>query len=198
MSRADDYIDSKYALLTSIEQRVLESVAGALATAELDPTEENLGALNELLRAALARELFTLQLPLQSLVRSYNGGRPIAMRSPDELLALAEMDGRDIQAWLRRRSPSRWMAGLIGATAARIRNQAATLIASAIWSVADQTETQIFRGTGSWTWLTREDEKVCEICGPLNRQRFARRADVPSRHPQCRCSVLPTSGEVAT
>lgn len=49
-------------------------------------------------------------------------------------------------------------------------------------------------------WLTREDEIVCVICGPLNEtivgideqfQSSAGAIDGPPAHPRCRCSIAP-------
>lgn len=50
------------------------------------------------------------------------------------------------------------------------------------------------RGTIVREWITAEDERVCEVCGPLNGVQvdwsdpFPTGAAVPPAHPNCRCS----------
>lgn len=40
-------------------------------------------------------------------------------------------------------------------------------------------------------WLTEEDDKTCDICGPLDGQRFPIGTVHPPGHPNCRCTILP-------
>lgn len=49
-------------------------------------------------------------------------------------------------------------------------------------------------------WLTAHDERVCEICGPLDGKRFTleklQREGWPPRHPNCRCTTVADQGEL--
>lgn len=73
------------------------------------------------------------------------------------------------------------------------------------WNAADRlirTETSKFynaaaqdsyraAGVTQIEWLTEADDKTCEICGPLDGQRFPVGGISAPAHPNCRCTVLP-------
>lgn len=40
-------------------------------------------------------------------------------------------------------------------------------------------------------WLTEEDDRTCEICGPLDGKRFPIGTINAPAHPNCRCAILP-------
>lgn len=81
----------------------------------------------------------------------------------------------------------------------RAQNIARTELAEAYSAGADmavkQAQTKGYMGKVEKVWLTAEDERVCDVCGPLDGVRvgqddtfpggFAR----PTAHPQCRCAV---------
>ena len=121
------------------------------------------------------------------------------------LMRQAEMDGTTMAEWFRRQSPSEWMQGLIGevqkgieagwerhrsATEQASRRLAATAIETALWSHAAVTMLR------NWTapefrHVTRQDELVCERCGPLNGRIFRNPDQAPPVHPRCRCIAIP-------
>lgn len=48
-------------------------------------------------------------------------------------------------------------------------------------------------GIKEMEWLTAQDERVCEFCGPLDGDVFSIKSNHPRPplHPQCRCALLP-------
>ena len=106
---------------------------------------------------------------------------------------------------LARSSPSIWMRGLMDeirkgieagwdrhrtVTEQESRRLAATAIETGLWSHANTT---VLR---NWTarefrHITRQDEKVCEICGPRDGVIFSGVSNGPPLHPRCRCVAVP-------
>ena len=111
------------------------------------------------------------------------------------------MDGTSMADWFKRRSPSKWMQGLmdearkgIDAGWERQRNVvgqitkriAAIALETGLWSHANRTM------VNNWTarefrHVTRQDEKVCNICGPRDGKVFSGASNGPPLHPRCRC-----------
>lgn len=45
-------------------------------------------------------------------------------------------------------------------------------------------------GSSVYVWITARDEKVCDECHPRH-GRLYRKQDIPTKHPNCRCIVMP-------
>ncbi|GEO26240.1 hypothetical protein AAC03nite_20250 [Alicyclobacillus acidoterrestris] len=81
----------------------------------------------------------------------------------------------------------------------RAQNIARTELAQAFNAGADlavrQAQSQGYMGEVDKVWLTADDERVCDVCGPLDEVRVAQDATFPggfahpTAHPQCRCCV---------
>ena len=77
-----------------------------------------------------------------------------------------------------------------------IRNRVEGTIAQAIWTVATQSERQVWDDdeVPEWIWSAVLDERTCPICTPLDGQVEESRDDFPYSppvHPNCRCRILP-------
>jgi len=77
-----------------------------------------------------------------------------------------------------------------------IRNRVEGTIAQAIWTVATQSERQVWDDdeVSEWIWSAVLDERTCPICTPLDGQVEESRDDFPYSppvHPNCRCRILP-------
>jgi len=74
------------------------------------------------------------------------------------------------------------------------------MIATGVWSIAGNIQQQTWDKPAAWRWITKEDEKVCFVCGPLNDQVFKTPSE--KAHIACRCEILPARsseiGEVRT
>lgn len=79
-----------------------------------------------------------------------------------------------------------------------IRNRVEATIAQAIWSVATQSERQVWddEEVELWEWSAILDERTCPICTPLDGLQEENRDDFPYEppvHPNCRCRILPVA-----
>jgi SPP1 gp7 family putative phage head morphogenesis protein len=77
-----------------------------------------------------------------------------------------------------------------------IRNRVEATIAQAIWTVATQSERQVWdeEDVKVWVWSAILDERTCPVCSPRDGQEEESRDDfdgLPPLHPRCRCRVLP-------
>jgi hypothetical protein len=183
--------------------------------------EAILGHLNDQLAGTLGQALVVAQKPLRGLAVEWMVG-PVDQPylSATELLEVIVVGEATLAEWFRRRSPSRWMQGLIdtvnnavragwardqvarelagevvAAAGAAIGRAVLTFARTALWAEASREEGQVWRasqGEQSWQWVTRRDEKVCPFCFPLDGQEAATREELPDcpAHPACRCSVL--------
>ena len=76
------------------------------------------------------------------------------------------------------------------ATEQASRRLAATAIESGLWS--HSTATMLNNWTAKeFRHVTRQDEKVCEICGPRDGVIFSGASNGPPLHPRCRCIAIP-------
>lgn len=46
-------------------------------------------------------------------------------------------------------------------------------------------------GVGFWVWQTMEDDRVCEECEPLHGRVYSINDEMPPKHHNCRCIVVP-------
>lgn len=201
----EEYLAAKQALLLNIEAKLTAQIEPELERALVlledldeessdDQWEQALGRLNDDLKNAISRELFTHQREIARLAVSVWPGTPARMMTPAEILSATEMAGKTLDEWFRRRSPSQWMRGLFGTTARNLIAQVETAIATAVWDMSSQVEVLSWSASSRYRWFTKEDEKVCELCGPLEGTTYADLESVPERpHPKCRCSWLPES-----
>jgi len=77
-----------------------------------------------------------------------------------------------------------------------IRNRVEGTIAQAIWTVATQSERQVWDDDEppEWIWSAVLDERTCPICTALDNRVEESRDDFPYSppvHPNCRCRILP-------
>ena len=123
------------------------------------------------------------------------------------LLELAEIDVKSFAAWLRRASPSPWMAGLMrvirkeiddgwdryrAATGKSMEALMVTVAESSVWSAANGQMIRTWTAR-EFTWQSKQDEMVCEQCRPLDQVVFPRSGRKPPAHPRCRCVALPAN-----
>jgi hypothetical protein len=180
-----------------------------------------LARLNDKVAAAIGQALLVAQKPLRELAAEWMSG-PVDLPylSASELLAAIVVGEATLAEWFRRRSPSRWMEGLIATVnnavaAGWAREQAARdlageVVASAsaaigravlamtrtgLWAAADREQQRVWwadQGEQEWVWVSRRDEKVCPVCWSLDAQEAANREELSDcpGHIACRCSVL--------
>ena len=190
---------------------MLERVDELVATGE-PITEKQLERVAAPLNELLATELGGAMVDTQSALREVAAERgevvPVApFFTPGTLLRQAEMDGTTMAKWFERKSPSKWMQGMISeiqkgieagwdrhrsTTEQTSRRLAATAIETGLWSHSGNTL------LNNWTakefrHVTRQDEKVCETCGPRDGQIFSGASNGPPLHPRCRCIAVPVS-----
>jgi SPP1 gp7 family putative phage head morphogenesis protein len=77
-----------------------------------------------------------------------------------------------------------------------IRNRVEGTISQAIWTLATNSERQVWQETdvAQWIWSAILDERTCPICTPLDGVIEEDRDDFPYQppvHPNCRCRILP-------
>lgn len=162
--------------------------------------------LNEVLATELGGAMVDTQAALREVAAEQ--GQVVATApyfTAGTLMRQAEMDGTSMAEWFKRESPSKWMEGLIrevqkgieagwdrhrAATEQASRRLAATAIETGLWS--HSTNTMINNWTArEFRHVTRQDEKVCEICGPRDGVIFSGASNGPPLHPRCRCIAVP-------
>ena len=188
---------------------MLERVDELVATGEpiTDKQLEKAAApLNDVLSTELGQAMVETQAALREVAARQGDVVPVApFFTAGTLMRQAEMDGTPMSEWFKRRSPSKWMQGLIrevqkgieagwdrhrSATEQMSRRLAATAIETGLWSHSANTL------ISNWTarefrHVTRQDELVCEICGPRDGQIFSGASNGPPLHPRCRCIAVP-------
>ena len=157
------FIENQENLLESIEQDIFREVEVTMnfaisrmeelgPDASADQYEQALAPLNDLLPTNIGSVLFQRQRTITAQLADFPGAVPILLKSPQELLDTPLM-GDTISSNFERRSPSRWMQNLFGATRKAIEHQVESIIAGAVWAVtADltlQTLPQVSNGSGS-------------------------------------------------
>jgi hypothetical protein len=153
---------------------------------------------------------------LRAHAAALSPGRPDQpLRSSSELLKLIRVADVTLADWFKERSLSKWAKGIsdaidrqvrngwqrdqfarklaieVGSAAlAAIQNGIENLTATGVWSLADQTQREVW--DGRWVWRTRRDEKVCPICEPLDSVVVDQRDELPDcpAHVRCRCSCI--------
>jgi hypothetical protein len=173
-----------------------------------------LSKLNRRFERELGSVLQALQRPLrQHAAELAKGDTSQPYRSAGTLLKDIRVAETPLADWFRERSLSRWAQGIAdtidrqvrngwardqaaralaievgGAALNAIRNGIENLTSTGVWSLADQTQQEVW--TGKWVWRTRRDEKVCTICEPLDNVVVNQRNELPDcpAHVRCRCS----------
>ena len=188
---------------------MLERIDAMVATGNVitdADLERATGPVNDLLKTEIGQAMVDTQAALRDLAAERGGVTAVApFFTAGTLLRQAEMDDVLMAEWFERRSPSKWMKGLMaevrkgieagwdrhrsvtGQTSKRI---AAIAIETGLWSHANRTM------VANWTarefrHVTRQDELVCDRCGPLNGNIFSGASNGPPVHPRCRCIAVP-------
>lgn len=161
-------------------------------TASREEYEQALGPLNDLLSITIGSALFRRQRDITSALLDFPGAVYLPMRTTQQLMQSPLLD-EPIAANFERKSPSKWMRNLFGSTRKEVEAQVESIIAGAVWAVTADLTLRTLPEVEEWQWFTERDERVCELCKPLDRMKMSRaelRALWP-RHPGCRCSNLP-------
>ena len=193
--------------LERLLQSIDEMVAAGKEITDAD-LERMVAPLNDALAVGMGREMAGLQVPLRLEAERWaevvpDGRAPFS--DTGTLMRRAAMDGTSMTEWFRRESPSRWMRGVIdelrkgiqaGWEATRlvamdaVSRLVTTAVESGLWSSGNGTLQRNWRN-GDLTWYTRQDERVCPICRPLNGESVTVIGRRPPAHPRCRCVALP-------
>ena len=186
-------------------ERVDELVAGGAPITEKQ-LEQATSQLNEVIATELGGAMVETQAALRDVAAEQ--GEVVAIApffTAGTLMRQAEMDGTPMSQWFERQSPSKWMQGLIrevqkgieagwdrhrSATEQATRRLAATAIETGLWSHTSNTLINNWTAT-EFRHVTRNDEKVCEICGPRDGAIFSGASNGPPLHPRCRCIAVP-------
>lgn len=193
------------AAISLMLERVDELVATGNPITDQQP-ERAAAPLNDLIASELGAAMVQTQAALRDVAAEQGEVVPVApFFTAGTLMRQALMDGTTMATWFKRKSPSRWMDGIISeirkgieagwerhriATEQASRCLAATAIEIGFWSHARATL------IANWTarefrHVTRADETVCEICGPRNGVIFSGASNGPPLHPRCRCIAVP-------
>ena len=88
---------------------------------------------------------------------------------------------------------SNWMRNLFGQGRKQIEAQVNAAIASGVWGISSQIELDTWKAS-TYRWVTKEDEKVCDVCRPMDGMLLTEsELVVHPAHWGCRCSLLPDS-----
>ena len=167
--------------------------------------EELTAPLNDAAARVIPAELNALQPAVADKAERWGSTTPKNFLPGELLMQLATMDGVELATWFERKSPSKWMGGVMRAVRrgidqgwTRHRDKAGisiqalvdTAAESGVWFAANQ---QLLRTwtAKEFTWQTRQDELVCPICRPLDQTVFSGVSNGPPSHPRCRCVALP-------
>ena len=204
MMNTNDFITADAELLQNIESDIYEQLAplidstvarmGALPDdASDDNMESVLAPLNDALSSAIGSVMFMRQQDVASMALNFAPGQMPPMRSPAQLMETARISGESIASNFKRRSPSKWMRNLFGQTRKQIEAQVDAAIASGVWAIAGNIQQFTWDKPAKWKWFTKEDEKTCSICRPLNEVIFDEFKE--KAHWSCRCECLPAPVE---
>ncbi len=88
---------------------------------------------------------------------------------------------------------SKWMKNLFGQGRKQVEAQVNAAIAAGVWGISTQIELDTWNAS-TYRWFTKEDEKVCEVCRPMDGMLLQKSELVAHpAHWGCRCSLLPDS-----
>ena len=207
MRDPEAYSEQKRELLLGIEGQILEAVNPVMERAIVasealsgDATEAEQEAvlveLNDELRTTISTYLFLNQRRIADLAFSFHTGSLPRMLSAEELMETLEIDGDTFTDIFKRKSPSRFMAQLLGGARKAIEAAVNTVVASATWSLGALQEASTWDRVLEWEWRSERDSKVCPLCVVLDGERFKTREDAPPypRHWACRCDLIPAVG----
>lgn len=165
--------------------------------------------LNDQMERLLGAAMVALQEPLREQARRAGPLRPSAPFSDAAtLLRRAEVEGESIAEHLRRRSPSRWQASLMGSIRAGLeagwaRHRAATeqainrlanvMAETALWAHGNSQLELNWAPPEQWLYVGVLDPATCPICSPWIGRTAARRNQLPAtpQHWRCRCHAIP-------
>ena len=86
---------------------------------------------------------------------------------------------------------SNWMKNLFGQGRKQIEAQVNAAIAAGVWGISTQIELDTWNAS-TYRWVTKEDEKVCPTCRPMDGMLLLKSELVAHpAHWGCRCSLLP-------
>lgn len=165
--------------------------------------------LNDRMVEVLGAVMVKLQGPLRDQAGRAGAIKPSRPSStPQALLQRAQVGGEAIASHLRRRSPSRWQAELMGAIRSGLEagwerhrtsvenaiNRLTKVLAStALWAngnaeLQDNWETPL-----RWRYVGVLDPSTCPICAPWLDRTVTSREALPEtpQHWSCRCHVIP-------
>lgn len=165
--------------------------------------------LNNEMEQLLGAAMVQLQGPLrEQAARLATVRTPAPAASPQDLMARALVGGEAIADHLRRRSPSRWQAELMGAIRSGIEagwerhrraveeniNRLAEVMAStAMWAHGNKELELAWETPSRWRYVGVLDPSTCPICSPWIDRTSTMRIALPQtpQHWSCRCHVIP-------
>jgi hypothetical protein len=165
--------------------------------------------INNAMERILPLVMVRLQGPLQDQASKI---APVTSTSaaltPEQLLTRAVVGGESVADHLRRRSPSRWQAELMGAIRAgieagwqrhrqaveeSINRLAGVMASSAMWAHGNRELEQSWKAPARWRYVGELDPSTCPICNPWINKTARDRTALPltPQHFNCRCFVTP-------
>ena len=197
------FIDDQEKQLRGIEAEIAKQVETAknLAISRMeklgpdatdDEYEAALGPLNDQLARVISSVMFQRQKEITGLLRQFPGAVKVPTLSPDQLMQVTVQE-ETLGDHFRRASPSRWMRNLFGQGRKAIEAQVESIIAGAVWGITADLTMQTLPTVESWRWITERDERVCELCTPLDGLVMTRTELelLWPRHIGCRCQNYP-------
>ena len=197
------FIDDQEKQLRGIEAEIAKEVETAKNFAisrmeKLGPDasdaeyEAALGALNDQLAAAIGSVMFRRQKEITGLLKQFPGSVKVPTLTPEQLMQVTVQD-ETLADNFRRASPSRWMRNLFGQGRKAIEAQVESIIAGAVWGITADLTMRVLPTVEAWRWITERDEKVCELCTPLDGMVMTRTELqlLWPRHIGCRCQSYP-------
>ena len=196
-------------LMTELDALVLQPTPVS-AEAMYDELDRLTAPLNNKMEQLLGAAMVQLQGPLREQAARLAPLRPAApTASPPDLLARALVGGESVADHLRRRSPSRWQAELMGAIRAGIEagwqrhrqaveesiNRLAGVMAStAMWAHGNRELELAWETPTGWRYVGVLDPSTCPICSPWIDRTATSRTALPQtpQHFSCRCHVVPS------
>ena len=165
--------------------------------------------LNDHMVELLGVAMVKLQGPLRDQAsRAGEIKRTIQKATPQALLQRATVEGESIASHLRRRSPSRWQAELMGAIRAgleagwerhrksvedAVNHLTRVLASTAMWANGNAELQNNWENPTGWRYVGVLDPSTCPICAPWLDRTATSRGALPEtpQHWSCRCHVIP-------
>lgn len=176
-------IRSEFGALTALQERELDFLLEKVYNNSRVEISKDLGSQFNVVNEFQARKLMTDTID----------GKTYSQRLYKNNTVIAERINNDISRMLYQKAEPNEIKKLLMKDFGISYNSADRLIRTETSKFFNSAAEDSYKAAGitEIEWLTEKDDRTCEICGPLDKQRFPIGTKNAPAHVSCRCTILP-------